>query len=72
MLRIRQPFRLHNANLLLAGRAEMGATTAYYYALDGGFADAAGFAGAGVDVVMELEEARYAVGVHVVGDGGTA
>jgi len=41
-------------------------------ALDGSFADAAGFAGAGVDVVVKLEEAGYAFGVYVIGDGGTA
>jgi hypothetical protein len=29
-------------------------------------------AGAGVDVVVELEEARYSVGVYVVGDGGAS
>jgi hypothetical protein len=50
----------------------VGASTAYDYSLDGGFADAAGFSGAGVDVVVELEEAGYAFGVHVVGDGGAA
>jgi hypothetical protein len=50
----------------------VGASTADYDAFDWCVADAAGLAGAGVDVVMELEEAGYAVGIHVVGDGGAA
>ena len=50
----------------------MGAAAAYYYAFDWGGADAAGLAGARVDVVVELEEAGYAVGVYVVGDRGAA
>ena len=50
----------------------MGAAAAYYYALDGSVADTAGLAGARVDVVVELEEAGYAVGVYVVGDRGAA
>jgi hypothetical protein len=48
------------------------AATANYYAFDGRVADAAGLAGAGVDVVVELEEAGYAVGVYVIGDGRAA
>ena len=60
------------ARLFLAGGAEVGAAASYDDSLDGGFADAAGFAGAGVDVVVELEEASYSLGVHVVGDGGAA
>ena len=50
----------------------MGAAASNDDALDGGFADTAGFAGAGVDVVVELEEAGYAFGVYVIGDGGAA
>ena len=50
----------------------MGAAAADYDALDGSAADAAGLAGAGVDVVVELEEAGDAVGVYVVGDRGAA
>ena len=38
----------------------------------GGGADAAGLVLAGVDAVLELEEAGYAFGVDVVGDGGAA
>ena len=50
----------------------MGAAASNDDALDGGFADTAGFAGAGVDVVVELEKAGYAFGVYVIGDGGAA
>jgi hypothetical protein len=57
-------------DLFLAGGAEVSAAAAYYYAFDGGIAGAAGFPSAGVDVVVKLEEAGYAVGVYVVGDGG--
>ena len=39
---------------------------------DGGGAEAAGLAFAGVDAVLELEEASYAFGVDVVRDGGAA
>jgi hypothetical protein len=60
------------ARLFLAGGAEVGASAAYDYSLDGGLADAAGLAGAGVDVVVELEEAGYAFGVYIIGDGGAA
>src|ERR1700712_2730427 len=56
----------------LAGRAEVSAAPAYDDAFDGGGADAAGLAGAAVDVVVELKEAGYAVGVYIVGDGGAA
>lgn len=55
-------------NLSLAGGAEVGASASDDNALDGCFADAAGLTGTGVDVVVELEEAGYAVGVYVVGD----
>ena len=55
-------------NLSLAGGAVVGAAASDDDALDGGGADAAGLAGAGVDVVVELEEAGYSVGVDVVGD----
>lgn len=41
-------------------------------ALDGRAAGTAGLSGTRVDVVVELEETRYAVGVYVVGDGGAA
>ena len=61
-----------NWRLLLASGAEVSAATADDDALDGGFAGTAGLAGAGVDAVMELEEAGYAFGVDVVGDGGAA
>ena len=50
----------------------MSAAAAYYDALDWRAAGAAGLAGAGVDVVVELEEAGYSVCVYVVGDGGAA
>ena len=50
----------------------MGAAATYYDAFDGCVADAARLAGAGVDVVVELEEAGYSVGVYVVGDGRAA
>lgn len=55
-------------NLSLAGGAEVGAASACDDAFDGSVADAAGLTGTGVDVVVELEEAGYAVGVYVVGD----
>jgi len=42
------------------------------YAFDRGFASQTGFGFAAVDAVLELEEARFAVGVDVVGNGGTA
>ena len=60
------------ARLFLAGGAEVGASAAYDYSLNGGFADTAWLAGAGVDMVMELEEAGYTFGVYVIGDGGAA
>ena len=44
----------------------MGAAAAYDDAFDGCGADAAGLAGARVDVMVELEEAGYAVGVYVI------
>ncbi len=50
----------------------MGAATAYDDLLDQRCADAAGLALAGVDQVLELEEAGDAVRVDVVGDGGAA
>ncbi len=50
----------------------MGAAAADDDAFDGGLADAAGLVGAAVDVVVELEEAGYSVGVNIVGDGGAA
>jgi hypothetical protein len=50
----------------------VGAAAADYDSLDGGGADKAGLAGAGVDVVAELEEAGDSVGVDVVGDRGAA
>ena len=60
------------ARLFLTGGAEVGASATYDDSLDGGLADAAGLAGAGVDVVVELEEAGYAFGVYVIGDGRAA
>jgi hypothetical protein len=59
-------------DLLLAVRAEVGASASDDDALDGGFAGSAGLAGARVDVVVELEESCGAFGVYVVGDGGAA
>src|SRR6185437_10016478 len=56
----------------LAVGAEVGAASGEGDALDWGSADAAGFAGAHVDIVMELEEAGDAIGVYIVGDGGAA
>ena len=50
----------------------MRAASADNDAFDGSLAGAAGLAGAGVDVVVELEEACDAIGVHVVGDRGAA
>jgi len=50
----------------------VGASSADDDALDGGFADAAGFTCTAIDVVMELEESGDAFGVYVVGDGGAA
>ena len=56
----------------MASGAEVGASAAYDYSLNGGFADTAWLAGAGVDVVVELEEAGYTFGIYVIGDGGAA
>ena len=56
----------------MASGAEVGASAAYDYSLNGGFADTAWLAGAGVDMVMELEEAGYTFSVYVIGDGGAA
>jgi hypothetical protein len=39
---------------------------------DGSLAAEAGQAGTQVDAVFKLEEASLTVGIHVVGDGGTA
>jgi len=57
---------------VLAVGAKVGAAAAYDDAFDGGLTEAARLACAGVDVVVELEEAGYSVGVYVVGDGGAA
>ncbi len=46
----------------------MGAAAPDDDALDGGLAGAAGLAGAGVDAVVELEEAGDTFGVDVVRD----
>ena len=50
----------------------MGAAASEEDAADGGSADQAGLAGAHVDAMLELEEAGHTVGIHVVGDRGTA
>ena len=60
------------ADLLLAFGAVVGAAAADHDAFDGRTADAAGLAGARVDVVTELEEAGDSVGIHIIGDRGAA
>ena len=55
---------------VLADSAEVGAAATDHDALDGRAANAAGLAGARVDVVVELKEARNTIGVHIVGDRG--
>ena len=55
---------------VLAGGAEVGAAATDHNAFDECAADAAGLTGAGVNVVVELEEARDAIGIHVIGDRG--
>ena len=57
--------------LALAGGAVVGAAAGEDDALDRRGADAAWFAGAGVDVVVELEEAGNSVCVDVIGDRGS-
>ena len=52
--------------------AVMGAAAGEDNALDGGFADEAGFGGALVDAVFQLKETADTAGVDVVGDGGAA
>ncbi|MCU1248710.1 MAG: hypothetical protein JWQ49_1739 [Edaphobacter sp.] len=59
-------------NLFLAGGAVVGAAAADHDSLDGRGTDAAGLAGAGVDVMAELEEAGDSICVHIVGDRGAA
>jgi len=53
---------------VLAMGAVVGAAAGEGDSLDGSFADEAGFAGALVDAVFELEEAADAGGIDVVGD----
>jgi hypothetical protein len=55
--------------LLLAGGAEVSAASTDYDAFDRCRTGAAGLAGARVDAVVQLEEARDSFGVDVVGDG---
>ena len=50
----------------------MAATAGDDDSLDRSLADEAGLAFAAVDAVLELEESFFAVGIHVVGDGGAA
>jgi hypothetical protein len=50
----------------------MAAAAGDYDPFDGRFADQAGLGLAAVDPMLELEESFFAIGVNVVGDGGTA
>ena len=57
---------------MLAVGAVVGAAAGEDDALDGRFADEAGFSEALIDAVLELEEAADAVGVDIIGDRGAA
>jgi hypothetical protein len=58
--------------LALAIRAEMGSAAGDDDTANRCFAAAAGFAGAQVDAVLELEESTLAIGANVVRDRGAA
>src|SRR5580692_104987 len=58
--------------LLLALGAVVAAAAGDHDSFDRRFADEAGLAFAAVDAVPELEESFFAIGVHVVGNGGAA
>jgi len=52
--------------------AEMGSPAGKKNAPDGRLATAAGQAGSHVDAVLKLKKAPHAVGIDIIGDGGTA
>ena len=57
---------------LLAFWAVMRTTPGQHDALNGSFAHQAGFTGAEINAVTELEEAFFAVGINIIRDGGAA
>ena len=59
-------------NLFLALGAVVAAAAGDHDSLDRRLADQARLAFAAVDAMLELEESFFAVGVDIVGDGGSA
>ena len=61
-----------NRCLFLALWAVVAAAAGDYDAFDGSLADQAGLGFAAVDAMLELKESFFAVGIDVIGNGGTA